>query len=103
MIPEPIKQRLRDNWGDKANAMECYAEVKLIDPVTSWTCYVYALDPGDEDTILCLFPNGMSMIGEWSLDQLNTSYNLDGEYLVIDTEYRPMIASTLYRKLQGKK
>ncbi len=99
MIPETIMQRLKDNWGEKADAMECYAEVKFIDTMSPWCCYIYALNPDDDDTICCLTAGH---IYTWSLRDLYNSYDTHGEQVFIDTEYRRRKASDLYRKLQGR-
>ena len=102
MIPEPIKQRLYDNWGDKANAMECFAEVKFIDTISPWCCYIYALNPDDNDTICCISPYGHEQVHEWSLKELVNSHDIHGEQVFMDTEYRRIKASTLCRKIQGR-
>jgi len=102
MIPESIKHRLMENWGDKANAMECYAEVKFIDTMSQWCCYVYALDPSDNDTICCISPGYGEQVHTMSLQDLCNTYDSYGEYVFMDTEYRRMKASDLYRKIQGR-
>lgn len=87
------------NWGDNANALNCYAEVKFIDERSTWACYVYALNPRDEDTIACII-NGISLeVCQWSLQELHSTYNSYGENPIIDTEFRKIRASELFKKL----
>lgn len=102
MIPETTKQRLRDNWGEKADAMECYCEIKFMSENPRWECYIYALDPDNNDSIACIIPEGSQLLWEWSLKELNQAYDRQGENFWIDEEFRRIKASTLYRKLQGR-
>ncbi len=99
MLSEVIKQTLISNWGPKAQSMHCYAEVKLIHKSSNWACYVYALNPQDEDTILCLISNKYPYLEEWSLKELYQSYDNDGENPIIDTEFRKIRVAELFRKL----
>lgn len=97
MISNNIKQKLRDNWGERAEALECYAEVKFIDPLSSWCCYVIAMD---EEMLHCIFySDAMGVeVGYITLNDLNNMYNEEGEAPQIDKEYRPMKASTILRR-----
>lgn len=97
MLKEETKQALMQNWGDKANAMNCYTEVKFIDELTGWYCYVYALDPSNEDTIACIFPGPKA--NEWSLKELYATYNHEGEYVVEDQEFRRIRTAELFKRL----
>lgn len=98
---ERLKKALMDNWGDKANAMQCYAEVKFINPSTSWACYVYALDPADGDTIMCLVINFPGFLCEWSLKELLETYDIEGERVIEDPEFRRIRVSELFKRLSG--
>lgn len=105
MIPEKVREALKLNWGEKADSLNCYAEVKFIDTLTPWACYIFALNPQDEDEIACIVHGGYrhSDIYNWSMKDLILTYNRNGEYPVIDTEYRRMKASELFKKLnEGK-
>lgn len=90
-----------DNWGEKSSSMSCYAEVKFIDPLSDWQCYIYSLNPEDEDTIECLLYTQMMgvQIAFWSLKELYLLHNEEGESPVIDTEYRKTRASELFKRL----
>lgn len=103
MIDAQTKSRLLENWGDKAEAMACYAEVKYIDPSSDWACYVYAIDPNDGDTIKCIMHNNDARLLDWSLKELCNCFNSHGEYVIIDKKYVPVRTSELFKKLCGGK
>lgn len=100
MLSESMKKLLQLNWGDKAESLACYAEVKFIDPLSDWQCYVYALDE-DEDRIECLLYTRMLgvQITNWSLKELYLPYNEHGEAPFIDKDYRRTRASELFKRL----
>ena len=101
MLNQEILDALKANWGEKANAMNCYTEVKFVDESGKWYCYVYALDPNDEDTIACILPNPRAI--EWSLKELYATYDLNGEYVQEDQEFRRIRTAELFKKLsEGK-
>lgn len=99
MLKNDVIEELNKNWGDKANAMNCYTEVKFIDELTGWFCYVYALDPSNDDTIACILPGPKAI--EWSLKELYATYNTDGEYVAEDTEFRRIRTAELFKRLSG--
>jgi len=94
-----IKQALMKNWGERAESMQCYAEVKYILPNQKWSCYVYALDPNDEDTIKCLVPSCSDVAVEWCLTGLLNTFDHHGEYVQVDHDYRKKNVAVLYKKL----
>jgi len=100
VLSERVKHSLRLNWGDKAEAMDCFAEVKFIDESSDWQCYIYALDE-DEDAIKCLIVHYpcSCLIVTWSLQELYSFYNTQGELPIVDSEYRRMKVSELYKRL----
>lgn len=102
MIPEKVRESLMKNWGPLADSMNCYAYAKYIDPLSSWACYVYALNPENQDDIACLVYNECVEVCEWSLQELLATYNREGEYPEMDTEYRPRLALEIYKKLKGE-
>ncbi len=105
MLSEGVLEELKNNWGDKANAMHCFAPLKFIDGISNWYCYVYALDPWDGDTFLGIVPNDpysiLPRLTQGTLDGLLKAYNREGEYVYPDPEYRPMRVDVLYKKLGG--
>ena len=100
MIPENIKQALMKNWGDKAEAMECFAEIKLSDEDNKWNYYIYALRPDDEKDALTIVDTINNPLNPFTLTTKlrNALWNTDG----IDTEFRRIKASTLFKKLKGE-
>lgn len=99
MLNEQIKEILKANWGEKAQAMNCYTEVKFIDDENRWFCYIYALDPNDEDTIACILPGPRAI--EWSLKELCATYDINGEYVKEDKEFRRIRTAELFKRLSG--
>ncbi len=102
MISENIKRSLRRNWGPKAEALDCYAEVKFIDPLSDWKCYVYAMSPHD-DEIECLLYSPMNgvQVANWSLRDLYSMYNHEGDSPEIDHEYRKTRAVELLKQMSA--
>ncbi len=101
MLTERTKDALKRNWGDKANTLNCYAEIKLIDPLSSWACYLFAMDK-NEDVVHCLLYSdsmGIEVHAE-SLQEIFQRYNEDGENPVVDTEYRRTRVIELLRRLK---
>jgi hypothetical protein len=102
MLSQILKEKLKSNWGDKANALDCYAEVKLIDPLSSsWACYIFAMNE-DEELIHCLlYSNAIGPeIYKQSISDIYAMYNEEGENPVIDTEYRRTRVTELIRRLR---
>ena len=100
MLTEKIKDRLKANWSNGSSSLYCFVEVKFIDIFSDWACYIFALDPIDEDLIHCIVQyKCCADLRTWSLSQLLLHYNTQGEYPVIDDEFRPIRASELWRKL----
>ncbi len=102
MINHNQKQKLLSNWGDKAESMACMAEVRVYDPISSWECYLYAMNPEDEDQIMCLLKTSKCdpAITEFgSINWLNALFNEHGENVKIDPEYRPKRTAELFKQL----
>ena len=99
MFSQKIKDALKKNWGEKADSMNCYAEVKFIDPLSHWACYIFAMNPKNEDEIVCILNSERLDVCEWSMTELCVSYNSEGEHPVIDDEYRRTRACELFKKL----
>jgi hypothetical protein len=102
-LPEKIRNRLKSNWGDCMHAMECYAEVKLITPKARWGAYLLAMNPEDEDEIFVLWEQVNPLPPEiYSFRDLHYLYDEEGEYPIIDEEYRPRKALNIFKRLGGK-
>lgn len=102
MIPNNILDKLRDNWGEKSDSMECNAECCIYDPFSRTSWYVYAQDPADLDKLMCIECGDGIKIGLYSYNMISQLFSLDGEYLVMDDEFRPRNAGVLYRELKKR-
>jgi len=96
---EKTKHLLKKQWGDIADSLDCYAEVKFIDPQSSWACYVYAMNPENEDEIMCLIVGRVIETCQWTLTELFREYNSHGEHPVIDTDYRRIKLRSIFKRL----
>jgi hypothetical protein len=99
MINLKQKEKLMASWGEKASSMACMAEVRVYDPLSPWECYIYALNPEDEDEICCIIKGFFVEVCDWRLSELSNRYNADGERVQIDYEYRPRRAAELFKIL----
>jgi hypothetical protein len=93
------KEKLKASWGEKASSMACMAEVKVYDPLSPWACYIYALNPDDEDEICCIIKGFVIEACEWRLSELARRFNCEGEGVQIDHSFRPQLASKLFKIL----
>lgn len=102
MISHFQKEKLKASWGDKATSMACMAEVRVYDPLSPWECYIYALNPENEDEICCIL-NGFTLeVCEWRLSELASRFNAEGERVQVDYDYRPCRAAELFKILNQK-
>jgi hypothetical protein len=102
LINDAIKAKLKSNWGDKAEALDCQAELRVYDPLSAWQCYIYAMNPENEDQIMCLISARKTLppiTTDFTISELQLLYNEHGENVQIDTEYRPRSIETLFTKL----
>ncbi|MFI0477752.1 MAG: hypothetical protein ACH349_01315 [Candidatus Rhabdochlamydia sp.] len=100
MLSQKTKEALKNNWGEKAETLNCYAEVKLIDPLSSWACYIFAMDDSEE-LIHCLLYSaalGVEIYTQCMYD-ICSMYNENGESPIIDNEYRRMRVTEILRRL----
>lgn len=103
MLNKKILDKLQENWGERANSLNCYAEVRFYDPFSSWSCYLFAMDPMEQDDIQCLVSEGeFFCIIHWKLHQLYSAYNCEGNSPFLDDEYRPIHMSTLVKRMVNK-
>ena len=102
LSPE-IKDRLKSNWGDRMHSMACYAEIKIIDPKERWGVYLLAMNPEDEDEVFFMgssFPVLTPEIA--SLRAITEAFNDEGEYPILDNEFRRVWAAELFKRLGGQ-
>jgi hypothetical protein len=103
MLNDKQKEKLKSSWGDKAEALDCLAEVRVYDPLSDWQCYIYAMNPDNENEILCLISLGKNLFpvfSEWTMHEISLLYNSHGENAEIDLEYRPRNINEIYKKLR---
>lgn len=100
MLSEALQEKLKKNWGEKADALECYAEVRLHVPGTKIELYLLAINPDTqytEEEILVLSPLfEETAIMTW--EDIENIHGVHGEELQIDEEYRPKIAKYLIKR-----
>ncbi len=102
MLNHNQKQKLLANWGDLAESMACRAEVRLYDPKSSWETYIYAMNPENDDEIMCItkcFKHDCAITEYTTMKYILGCFNEDGENLKLDHEYRPRRAAELFKKL----
>ena len=102
MLSHKQKEKLKASWGEKASCMACMAEVRVYDPLSTWECYIYALNSEDEDGIECIIrlsDKQPASLETWRLSELFLTYNVAGENVIIDHEYRPRNTEELFRVL----
>lgn len=100
MITTKQQQKLISNWGERAISLDCNAEVRFYDPRSEWECYIYAMDPWDMDTILCLIRGFTISIEEWKLSHLSSLINDLGDPPCIDENYMPKKVSRLLKQME---
>lgn len=89
---ESIKEKLRANWGERADALDCMVYVKVmgLEECKQWACFIYAMDPHDESVVLTLTrDNQDSQLIEWNLNDLMALFDQQGTYVFFDKEFRP--------------
>ncbi len=100
MLDQKIKNKLKKNWGEKAETLNCYAEVKLIDPLSSWACYIFAMQE-DEEVINCVIYSDAcgAEIYTQCIKDIQKMYNEHGEHPIIDKEFRRTRVIELMKRL----
>lgn len=99
MISHSQREKLKASWGDKASSMACMAEVRVYDPLSPWECYIYAMNPDNEDEICCIIKGFFVEVCEWRLSEIASRFNANGEPVEVDHEYRPRRAAELFKIL----
>lgn len=94
--------RLLANWGERADALDCNAEVRIYDPNGPWECYIYALEPNEQDQIACILSGESVEITAWSMAQMQLTFNANGEPPENDMSFVPIKITRLLEKLKGR-
>lgn len=101
MLSKQIKDKLKANWGEKANSLECVAYVKVhgLDYAPEWAVFIYAMDPNDENAILTLTRDRHDYESQlfWDLNDLFNLFGENGDFATIDKEYKPKSMKTLLK------
>jgi hypothetical protein len=97
MLSHNQKEKLKANWGAKADSMACRVEVRVYDPLSNWECYIYAMNPENEDEICCLIKGFSVEVIVWSLSELASRFNQEREMPLIDNEFRPRMVAELFK------
>lgn len=94
-------EKLKANWGDKADSFDCKAEVRVYDPLSSWECYIYAMNPREEDEIMCVIKAFHVQVINWKISDMLNCFNAEGEGAIVDIEFHPREIKQIYKKLKG--
>lgn len=107
MLTEKIKRSLKDNWGDKSSALDCYAEAKLTDSISHWldnslSVYLFAMDQNEQIVHCIMHSNSQGpKVMEMPWNELINAYDENGEFLLIDPEFRRIKVPALIKKLMN--
>ena len=100
-LSEKQKKALINNWGDRAESLACNAIVRLYDPLSKWECYLYAMNPQDENDVLVILRNGLGVcvLNEtWTMNELDALFNEHGEGIGVDESYRPRSIESILKR-----
>ena len=102
ILTQALKDKLKANWL-LAESMACKAELRVYDPLSVWQCYLIAMNPQDENEVACILSTTMGhcIYTLWTIKEINDLYNWEGEKPSIDLEYRPRMASQIFKQLNG--
>lgn len=99
MLTSKQIKRLVANWGERADALDCNAEARIYDPMSKWECYIYALEPTEQDEIACIINGETVELTTWMLADLRTVFNSLGEGPQNDLGFIPIRITRLLKKL----
>ena len=92
MRPKHI-ENLLSNW--EKSDLTCTAELRYYDPKSKWECFIYAINPSDEDEMKCFITGIESTIEEWRFSEMAKLYNQEGESPILDINFRPRKLATI--------
>jgi hypothetical protein len=102
MLTQMQKENLKNSWGKKECPLGRMAQVRIYDTLSLWQCYLLAMNPSDEDEILCILsahPLLTPGVANWRLSEIGSLYNQNGERVQVDVEYRPRQANIIFKEL----
>lgn len=104
MINEDIKEKLKANWGEKADSENCLAYVKVVglDAEGNWAAFIYAMNPDDESDIRVALREqyGCGLIHFHLLD-LFALHDKEGNFVFIDRDFKPKNIKTFLQSPWG--
>jgi hypothetical protein len=101
VLSNKLKQALKKNWGERASTLNCFAEVKLIDPLSSWACYIFAMDENEEVIHCLLYSDAIGVeIYTQCMHDIQSMYNEYGEHPIVDKEFRRTRVTELLKRLK---
>lgn len=94
-------KKLQENWGDRADSLDCKAEIRAYDTGSRWECYIYAIDPENRDTAKVLLNNGEPILTEVNLDELEKTVEAEtGRVPKMDMNFVPTPLKKLLKDLK---
>jgi hypothetical protein len=94
------RQKLLASWGERADSLAATAELRVYDPLSCWECFIYALNPDDQDEIACILHGFTVETCNWRLSELASHFNANGEAPIVDKEYRSREANVILKMLR---
>lgn len=102
MITNDQRERLLRNW-PVASALHCNAEVRLYDPLSKWECFLIGMNPQEENEVMAIISGHSLTVDIEILDEILSSYNVEGQNPLIDDEYSPRHAVNVLKHLRDKR
>lgn len=95
-------QNLMGNWVAR-ESFTTLAEVRVIDPASSWEWYIFAINPEYPDEIMVVVNGWELTVEQLSYTELTEMRNLFGDELEVDNSYRPMPVHKIITELKAKR
>ena len=101
-VNDQTMDKLKKAW-DKADTLDVQAFIRISDPCGGLDFYPIAVDPVDEDTLLCIIDSVLSLeIAKVSAQDIFALHDSTGTHAYIDRNFDPVSAQKLYKKLKEK-
>lgn len=104
IIPKHLFPMLQENWGERAESMECDAICRIYDPaVPEREWYVYAQNPDDTNEIICIeHDDVLCPAARPPLDWLSEKTNCNYDSMKFDHDFKPKNVVKIWQKLRKK-
>jgi len=103
MLSPKQVETLQKNWGVISECLSCKSEVRVYDPLSTWECYIHAMNPDNPDEVVCIINGETVEVSIWSLKEIAALFNSHGDSIRVDTSYRPRLAKEVYKSLRKDK